>query len=527
MELLRTTQIKNKHLRSISKVSYGCHFERTSKGKQNRSAKDSFNGLGEDASPALVQALEFQSTLEHAFPSLVKLLVRSHVSGCFWMGLPVPFCKMYLPKEDASVILETESGKHYETKYLVRNTGLSAGWKRFAVDNKLQAGDVVIFHLIEATKFKVYIVRANDLTEGGGTGLHLNKDVASERGEAGVSSVPAREKKRKCPLSPLVSAIQKKSRRPVHQDLLPRLLKQSPEKHNGMVNSERFKRLTMADDNQVLEKIYILRANDLTEGNGTNVSVNLDTRLKRNSAGVATVTKMSKMHPRSLPLEAVQDKNKEACPVSHPLVAQPAELSDNHNSTISEHSKSSGASIHFEDITSFEGFNTVMNELLMECGLSRNICLDYYELCCSQSTFLHDHLMTGINHILIAGVIAETVKIASALRSCTLSTSQDEFIQWEKGLKALEAIGMNVGFLHVRLRLLKSLLFDSDGAVDRNRYKEACILHTITDNEIRTLEAKLPQLRKVSDEHAVNIKTLKSKAENHEVNFQEKVSAPW
>jgi hypothetical protein len=53
--------------------------------------------------------------------------------------------------------LEDECGKQYELKYIAYKTGLSAGWRQFSAAHKLLEGDVLIFQLVEPTKFKVMI----------------------------------------------------------------------------------------------------------------------------------------------------------------------------------------------------------------------------------------------------------------------------------------------------------------------------------------------------------------------------------
>ena len=45
-------------------------------------------------------------------------------------------------------------GSQFKTKYLVRHTGLS-GWKGFSTAHSLLAGDVLVFGLIQPTKFMV------------------------------------------------------------------------------------------------------------------------------------------------------------------------------------------------------------------------------------------------------------------------------------------------------------------------------------------------------------------------------------
>ncbi|KAI3833517.1 hypothetical protein MKW98_024516 [Papaver atlanticum] len=107
----------------------------------------------------------FQSRLvqksEH--PSCVKSMVRSHVYSCFWLGLPTKFCESHLSmdREKWEMVLVDEKGIEYDTIYIPKRTGLSGGWKAFALDHKVDDGDAVVFELIEPAKFKVYIFRVN------------------------------------------------------------------------------------------------------------------------------------------------------------------------------------------------------------------------------------------------------------------------------------------------------------------------------------------------------------------------------
>lgn len=48
-----------------------------------------------------------------------------------------------------------EDGDEYPTIYLARKTGLSGGWKGFAVTHDLVDGDALVFQLIRRTSFKV------------------------------------------------------------------------------------------------------------------------------------------------------------------------------------------------------------------------------------------------------------------------------------------------------------------------------------------------------------------------------------
>lgn len=166
-------------------------------------------------SPTFIRAEEVQSSLAPEFPSFLKLLVRSHVASCFWMGLPTPFCKLHLPSTDAAVVLETENGELFEIKYIADKTGLSAGWRKFAVGHKLLEGDVLLFHLVEPLKFKVYIIRQNDLTEVDGALSLLNLDLQTKQLEAANENVigtSLKIKKRKRPNLVSLKVAQKKNK---------------------------------------------------------------------------------------------------------------------------------------------------------------------------------------------------------------------------------------------------------------------------------------------------------------------------
>ncbi|KAH7866360.1 hypothetical protein Vadar_019351 [Vaccinium darrowii] len=119
----------------------------------------------EDRAYAIDRAEALQSGLESSFPSFVKPMLQSHVTGGFWLGLPIHFCEKHLPNHDEFIALLDEDDNESPTKYLADKRGLSAGWRGFAIDHELVDGDALVFHLIEPTMFKVYIIRVNDKDE--------------------------------------------------------------------------------------------------------------------------------------------------------------------------------------------------------------------------------------------------------------------------------------------------------------------------------------------------------------------------
>eukprot|EP01018_Ginkgo_biloba_P016004 Gb_07025 [translate_table: standard] len=109
----------------------------------------------EERMQAKRNAEKIQKHLVSGHPSFVKPMLRSHVSSCFWLGLPTSFCREHLPKRDETMVLEDEKGEECDTIYIASRTGLSGGWRGFSLDHKLDDGDALVFELVEPTRFKV------------------------------------------------------------------------------------------------------------------------------------------------------------------------------------------------------------------------------------------------------------------------------------------------------------------------------------------------------------------------------------
>lgn len=232
-----------------------------------------------------------------------------------------------------------------------------------------------------------------------------------------------------------------------------------------------------------------------------------------------------KKRQKSLPLTVVQKKKHKAQLVQ--LEEQSGNDSDEVASEVFEGSKSLSLAVSFGDIRGFEDFSIVVNGVCLDSEIPEHIRRKYYELCCSKNAFLHDRLLAGLYCQLIAGMIFEVVSIADAIRACKLTTARTEFEVWDKSLKSFELLGMNVGFLRDRVRQLLNLAFESEGASDAKRYWEAKTGLARTEEEIKTLEAKLVELKEASKLYTAEVKALKSKAESFEIMFDEEVTAPW
>ncbi|KAK6798431.1 hypothetical protein RDI58_006134 [Solanum bulbocastanum] len=208
--------------------------------KLERATADGSGSATQMKSPIIIRAEEFLLSIGNEFPSFMKLLVRSHVGSCFWMGLPVPFCKNHLPRKDTPVILESETGEDYEIKYIAEKTGLSAGWRKYAAAHKLVEGDVLVFQLVEPTRFKVYshpkatflvkptdlgrimvyVIRANDLKEVDGALSLLNLDAPAKQSDA-EGTIGNNIKKRQKKSLPLTVVQKRRRKEDLSKQLVP------------------------------------------------------------------------------------------------------------------------------------------------------------------------------------------------------------------------------------------------------------------------------------------------------------------
>ncbi|OWM83732.1 B3 domain-containing protein Os01g0234100-like isoform X2 [Punica granatum] len=354
------------------------------------------------------RAKEVQSCLQQEFPSLVKPMVKSHVAGGFWLGLPKGFCTLHLPEDDAKIILEDESGKEHETKYLAYKSGLSGGWRGFSIAHSLVEGDVLVFHLVEPTRFKVYIVRSRSFGEVDGALGLLGLDPC-------LKTMSSENDKKTC---------------------------------------------EEIEDDEYWEPLAY-----------------------------------------EIPLENGED-NEDPVP----------ELLDG--------IRFSQSVIDFKDVRSIEDFTIVVDRLVIDSEFSKNLRAKYYDLCCSQRSFLHEKLLEGLNCKLAAGIISETMNIADAIRASRITTSPEYFAVWEKTLKAFADLGMEVGFLQARLELLTNL-------VGSKRIKIARSEQASAEEEVSRLEAKIMEAKETISKLDAEIKTLEKNKNGLELMFHDLAMAPW
>ncbi|KAL9672044.1 hypothetical protein QQ045_028292 [Rhodiola kirilowii] len=128
-------------------------------------------------SSVMERAEEVQANLAVDLPSFLKTMQPSHCSTGFFVKLPKNFCDVHLPNHDALLTLVDEHEEQYIVTFLAERLALSGGWRGFCTTNKLLEGDTLVFQLTGPSKFKVYIVRANTLTEVDGAIGLLNLDT--------------------------------------------------------------------------------------------------------------------------------------------------------------------------------------------------------------------------------------------------------------------------------------------------------------------------------------------------------------
>ncbi|OMO52217.1 hypothetical protein COLO4_37356 [Corchorus olitorius] len=122
--------------------------------------------------------------------------------------------------------------------------------------------------------------------------------------------------------------------------------------------------------------------------------------------------------------------------------------------------------VDFEEVRSFDNFIILANGLIINSELSEYYQKKYYDLCCTQNSYLHDHLLEGFNCELVCGIISETINIAEAIRAAEVTTPLHSFETWNSTLKCFQGLGMKVGFLSARLAQLINL------SLKPNRYRD-------------------------------------------------------
>ncbi|ONK64178.1 uncharacterized protein A4U43_C07F22900 [Asparagus officinalis] len=137
---------------------------RSYKRSMNKNADRAYTGRiasYQQIAAAVKRAEKLEMDLKSPHPSFVKTMVRSHVSSCFWLGLPTKFCKDNLPLSELRMVLEDEEGKEYDAVSLEveEASDVNRGELRGQGDNRRQ-GSSAVRSGRRATSAKIYIIKA-------------------------------------------------------------------------------------------------------------------------------------------------------------------------------------------------------------------------------------------------------------------------------------------------------------------------------------------------------------------------------
>uniref|UniRef100_A0ACD5VNU4 Uncharacterized protein n=1 Tax=Avena sativa TaxID=4498 RepID=A0ACD5VNU4_AVESA len=362
---------------------------------------------------AMDRAKEVQVKLPTEHPSFVRPMLHSHVVKGFWLGLPSEFCNKHLPKEETTIVLEGEDGRNYDTKYLGNKQALSGGWRYFAIDHGIKVGDVAVFQLVSSTKFKVYILRANDFTTTDGALSLLCLEASKE---------------------------------------------------NNTLNEE----------------------------------ISNDAKPKEDPKITIVSSKAAHGDSSNLASESIDGIS----------------FSDTY--------------IHFGEVTSLSNFKIIVDNLVIDCKFSDHLRKTYYELCCSQKSFLHKNLLKQINLTLAVGVIMETINIAEGIRACQAhASSHEDFVVWKKTLESFELLGMNVAFLLKRIDDLLGLHARSRDPAEREEYKRIKLEHARTEEKMKELESKMLTVKDALKNIDVEMEEMESSMKRRDEMLQQLATAPW
>ncbi|KAI3840001.1 hypothetical protein MKX03_020489 [Papaver bracteatum] len=446
--------------------------------------------IGKPKSSILDKAEKIQTGLSPSYPSFIKIMRRSHVSGSFWLKLPSAFCNPNLPSKDIDLTLLDEEGEEYMVKCLAPKFSLSAGWRGFAMAHKLVEGDALVFHLIEAQKFKVYIVRARGLEDVDLPPVLPNNHILAQGSVQDGAGASERMITKFFTRKYLISH----SAVPI------------PGEDQHMVLPPTCGKVMNAIDRSSAENCTESHPSAPFLGGDKNSNLAPPGMNATNGSPAKnrTVSHHSGTGDQNHNLEQPEDNGS-------------VEAMD---TEVSEGARLPEPISGIQEFTNLDSFTIIVNDMLIDPEISEDVRSKYYVLFRSQKAYLHNHLMEGINRKIVTCIITDIVNIADAVRAIKLSTPKDTFEAWEKSLKFYKHIGMDVEFLlsRVGIHLQQALAFDYNGAVmEENRLKE----------EITAREAKIVELRNDSMSLERELTTLEGNREKHEAAFQSMVNSPW
>ena len=108
-----------------------------------------------------------------ALPASVKVMLPSHVSGGYWLQMPVDLTASLASTKTRMRLIDSEGvepeagGPGFPVIWLPRGGGggLSGGWRGYAIERELGVGDVVAFEKLDGARLKATVHRAMTLEE--------------------------------------------------------------------------------------------------------------------------------------------------------------------------------------------------------------------------------------------------------------------------------------------------------------------------------------------------------------------------
>lgn len=182
------------------------------------------------------------------------------------------------------------------------------------------------------------------------------------------------------------------------------------------------------------------------------------------------------------------------------------------------------SALKFEDVKNFETFKILVNGHVLDLKIQRHLREKYYELCCTRNMFLHGDLIKHLDVKLAVEIISETVRIADAVRAVKPGKDSDDYLDsWDRTLQAFEGLGMSVGFLRERIRVLMDLS-GVPRAMIESRRKEIATL----EDEERELESKLSNVRGSKERLETEIDRISMEGNDGiEYIFEQIARSPW
>ncbi|KAL6863735.1 hypothetical protein ACP4OV_016638 [Aristida adscensionis] len=186
--------------------------------------------------------------------------------------------------------------------------------------------------------------------------------------------------------------------------------------------------------------------------------------------------------------------------------------------------------------TVFRSFNIVVGSLVLNSEFREDQQRTYYELCRSQRSPLHEHLLKELNLTLVMGMIMETINIADRIRACAAAAEEEgaaawpcrgDLVVWKKTLESFLALGMNVAFLINRVDdLLRVSVMRSRELAEWDKYKEVKLERARAGRKARALELRLSGVKDALEKMDAEMEEVEESARSDRA-FQQLVTAPW